>query len=556
MIGANLLRNRGDIVKYQVKKIFCCLFVLFGCVQRPAVTDYNVQITDYSNEQLVEIGRQVYQEGVLANGEPIMATVMGGLEVSGQQFTCIHCHRRSGLGGQEGTIYVPPTNGAYLFAPREKVHMVRPSYTDQTLIEAIAGGVNPLGTTFDEIMPLYNLPDLEMTGLVAYLKELSSKFSPGVDDQAIHIGVVVDAAADKTDRDAMLTVIERFFANKNSESRNESKRRKYAPFYRVDSLQSYRHWKLHIWEVSGPPENWPAQLEKYYRQQPVFTMFSGLVDSSWSPIHEFCEKHRIPSLLPNTVRPVVREKFDFYTMYFSKGVVLDAQVALDDLETQPTRNKIIQVYRRGGDGEDGATAMRSMAGAEGIELHDLALAEDAEIRGMEQVAAKARETGADTMIFWLGAGDLDSLAAGGARLPDNFRIYFTSSLLDGELNRIPAFFKANGVVLHQYNLPQHQANRFKWPATWLRSHEIPLTRPVLQGQTYYACMILMSGLKHIRRNFYGEFLLDSLDHAQRMASYAGNYPTLSFGPEQRYLAKGAYVVDLKTQDIRWIVPDR
>jgi hypothetical protein len=529
--------------------------LLGGCVQRPAVTAYNDQAPVFSEVQMVEIGRRVYQEGVLVNGEPLRATVMGGLEVSGQQFTCIHCHRRSGLGGQEGTKYVPPTNGAYLFVPREKMHMERPAYNDQTLIEAIALGVNPQGVEFDEIMPLYELPDLEMAGLVTYLKELSAELSPGVDDQAIHIGVVVDVSVDKAERDAMLAVIERYFADKNSRSRNEPKRRKFAPFYLVDRLQAYRPWQLHIWEVSGPPASWPEQLEEHYRQQPIFTMLSGLVDGPWTPIHNFCEKYRIPSVLPNTVRPVVGEDVDFYTMYFSKGVVLDAQVVLTDLETEPTRRNIIQVYRQGAAGADGAAALRRMAGSAGLELYDLAFAEDDAIEGMEAVVAKLRETGADTMIFWLGPEDLASLAVGGVRLPENFRIYFTSSLLDGELNRIPALFKANGRALHQYNLPRNQASRFNRTAIWLKSRQIPLTRPVLQGQTFYACLVMKEGLMHVRRNFYPDYLLDGLDHVQRMARFVANYPRVSFGPEQRYLAKGSYVIDLKTGTSHWIVPD-
>ena len=65
----------------------------------------------------------------------------------------------------------------------------------------------------------------------------------------------------------------------------------------------------------------------------------------------------------------------------------------------------------------------------------------------------------------------------------------------------------------------------------------------------------MEGVMHVRRNFYRDYLLDGLDHVQRMARLVANYPRVSFGPEQRYLAKGSYVVDLKYRSNRWIVPD-
>jgi len=543
-------------VKYPDKIFLCCLLLVFGCVHGPRESDHTSRKAVYSEAQMVEIGRRIYQEGVLANGEPVRATVMGGVEVAGNQFTCVHCHRRSGLGGPEGPKYVPPTNGDYLFAPREKVHMERPSYNDQTLAEAIADGMNPLGEAFDEIMPIYDLPDLEMDGLIAYLKELSSEFSPGIDDQAIHIGTVVDVSVDKTEREAMLAVINSYFDDKNSKSRIEHKRRESGPFYHEYKNKAYRQWQLHVWEVSGPPETWSEQLEEYYRRQPVFTLFSGLVNGPWEPIHNFCEDHQIPSLLPNTFRPVVGEDADFYTLYYSKGLVLEAQVAITDLESEASRKKVLQVYRQGNGGAEGAAAMRSLSVSGDIDVHDLAFRADAEISGMGEVTAMLRQTGADTMIFWLNADDLSALANARGRLPDTFRIYFSSSMIGGEQERIPEFFQSNSLLLHQYNLPGNHGVRFRRTAVWLKSRDIPLTSPLLQGQTFFACMVLREGLMHIRRNFYRDYLMDVLDHVQRMAGFVGNYPRVSFGPEQRYLAKGAYVVDPKNRSNRWIVPDR
>ncbi len=89
----------------------------------------------------------------------------------------------------------------------------------------------------------------------------------------------------------------------------------------------------------------------------------------------------------------------------------------------------------------------------------------------------------------------------------------------------------------------------------MKSRDIPITRPLLQGQTFYACMVLGDGMTHIKRNFYRDYLLDVIDHVQRMSVFVGNYPRVSFGPEQRYLAKGAYVIDLKTKKSRWVVTD-
>ena len=72
-------------------------------------------------------------------------------------------------------------------------------------------------------------------------------------------------------------------------------------------------------------------------------------------------------------------------------------------------------------------------------------------------------------------------------------------------------------------------------------------------------MLAGKGLKHIKRYFYRDYFMDSIDHAQTMAIFDVLYPRLSFGPGQRYLAKGCYMIELGgdeplVQRASWIVP--
>ena len=49
-------------------------------------------------------------------------------------------------------------------------------------------------------------------------------------------------------------------------------------------------------------------------------------DEDWSPIDAFCARHRIPAVLPQTPLPPARPAGDgFYSLYFSRGVVVEAQ---------------------------------------------------------------------------------------------------------------------------------------------------------------------------------------------------------------------------------------
>lgn len=527
--------------------VFVAFALLLGVFFSPLVSTAE---TALSEAQLIEIGRQIYLQGRLQNGEPVKAIVLGNVEVTGTQFTCLNCHRRSGLGGPEGTKYVLPTNGASLVTPRVDLYMSRPAYTLQTFAQALGSGQNPTGELFDPIMPRFELSDQEMAALFAYLKTLSSEFSPGLTDEVLHVATVISSDVPEQDRQAMLGVMEKFFTNKNAETRHEKQRYQSGPFYQEYRNKAYRRWNLHVWELTGPAESWREQLDNYYQQQPVFTILSGMVAGDWEPIHRFSQDKRLPCVLPNTDRPVVEQSNDFYTMYYSKGLNLEVQV-LNEQFSQGQTGKILQVYRAGSDGAAAAIALTDILAADDISLFDFVL--PAAANDWTGLVKSLQQLSPNRLVLWLEAADLQALAAA---IDVTIPTYLSSSLLDGDLQVIPASLAKQSRLIHLFNLPEDHKGRFLRVSSWMKVNKVPLTNQRLQGQTYYACMLLNAGMKHIKRYFYRDFFLDLLDHGERMAAYSGNYPRLSFGPEQRFLAKGAYVVDLDSRAAEWIVPDR
>jgi len=499
---------------------------------------------------LLRIGREVYRHGLLADGTPVTARVMGDVEVSGDQFTCSNCHRRSGMGGAEGAQIVLAVNGPSLLTPRVNLYLERPAYTLDSFAAALLLGVNPAGQSFAPIMPRYDLPELETRALFAYLQTLSSNYSPGVDDENLHLATVVSADADPGQRQAMLAVIEAYFKLKNAQFRNERRRSESGPFFQAYRNKAYRHWVHHVWELTGPPPGWPAQLAAYERKQPVFALVSGLVNGPWAPVAAFCRERQLPCILPNTDLPPDEAATGFYTLYYSRGLTLEAQV-LDAAMTQAGLNRVVQVARAGSAGEAGAATLRSRLQQRGVAVTQGALPEDA--AGWQALKDQLAGLQPEALVLWLGADDLKAVAAANVVTP-GAAVYLSSSLLDGNLEAVPQALRKPGRAVHPFLLPEAQAKRFVQTASWLKNSRLELTHPRLQGQTFYACLLLTGGLAHIRQNFYRDYLLDVLDHRDNMAVYSGNYPRLSFGPGQRFLAKGAYVVDLGSGASRWIVP--
>ncbi len=531
--------------------IIAGLAVFVACLLSP-VGGLTAGLSVLDESALIEIGQRLYQKGELADGTPSTAIVLGDVEVSGDHFTCMGCHRRSGLGGSEGDKFVLPIHSSALLTPRVDLYLERPAYTLDTFADAIGLGVNPTGAMFDPIMPKYDLPELETRAIFTYLKTLSRDYSPGLDEEAIHFATVVGPKVDPQQRKEMMTVISTYFKNKNTLTRNEARRRKARVFFQEYRTTAYRRFVNHTWELSGPASSWTAQLEAYYQQQPVFALVSGLVDGSWAPISAFCRTKKLPCILPNTDLPVVEDPADFYTLYYSKGLTLEAQIIRAELSVLTESQRVLQVARPGLAGEQGRKVLHDFLQAQGKTTLALDIpADESEWKTMQQQVERLKP---DAIVLWLNAADLNRFIAETGITAAKVPTYLSSSSLNGDLNTIPAQLDKSGRVVHPFILPADHEKRFRQISSWLKGNRIELTNPRLQGQTFYACLLLQSVKTHIKSHFYRDYLLDMLDHRDNMSIYSGNYPHLSFGPAQRFLSKGAYLIDMATNNARWIVP--
>ena len=496
-----------------------------------------------SLEERIAIGKQIYRHGTLADGEPVEAYVMGDIKVLGSQFTCLNCHGMSGLGGAEGKTFTLAINPAALFNPRDSMYLERSAYDESTLEVAIRQGETPEGISLTPAMPVYHLPDREMDSLIAYLKTLSGEFSPGLTGKEIHIATVVGENVDPLAQEAMLAVMNTFFKDKNARTRYEKKRVDRGPFYQHYRLKAYRSWVLHVWKLQGASETWEAQLEDYYEKQPVFAMLGGMVQGAWGPIHNFCEKNEIPSLLPNTDRPGGIGTDDFYTLYFSEGLGLDARVIAADLAEQKEISRALQVYRPEQKGAFGASSFRETSGQlKGVTVFDWVLKEGTHFDRIG-LLNKVKETGAETVILWLPPEELEGVDLEGMEQVLTGYIYLSSSMTKGIFASVQQKIGKRVKLVHPFVLSENQESVFKRVGGWLKGKKIPIQNHRILGQTYYACMMLKEGLMHIKRHFYRDYLMDALDHGNAKSIFAVNYPRLSYGPGQRYLAKGAFIVE-------------
>jgi cytochrome c553 len=490
-------------------------------------------------------GENLFRRGLLPSGQAVHAVRQAGASVEGMSAACVNCHRRSGLGSIEGLISIPPIAGPYLFAPHDKsleqlgvpyVDTARQEhypYTDATLAQAIREGIGANGRPLNYLMPRYQLDDAAMADLVAYLKAIPVGSVPGVTKSVLHFATIVTPDADPLKRQGMLDVLKQFFADKNdavARTKAPTLYSSHRTMFRVE-----RRWELHVWELTGSSATWEAQLRKHLAAEPVFAVISGLGGSNWEPVHRFCEAESVPCLFPNVEVPAGRDE-DFYSVYFSRGVLLEAQLIAHQLQDAGEGiRRVVQVYRAGDVGEHAAEALKAASPGRQIENRVLKLHGSS-----KDLSALLRDLGAaDALVLWLRPEDLKALPSEPARTS---QVWISGEMGGLEFAPLPAAWRVAARIAYPVDLPGQRVVRVDYTLSWFRIRHIPVVAQQVQADTYLACGLVSETLNHIVDAFVRDYLIERIEMALDHRVLTGYYPHLTLAPGQRFASKGGYIV--------------
>ncbi|TFW32312.1 c-type cytochrome [Massilia horti] len=482
----------------------------------------------------VAAGQAIYRQGVLGDGTPLAGQGAANVTRTGHEAACISCHRRSGFGLAEGPLVVRPITAPDLFggsaaAPNPRIlhqlgQRIRPVYDSQSLARAIRTGVGADGRALDAMMPRYPLGDADMAALQAYLHTLSPGPDPGVDASVIRLATVIQPGVDPHRSQAMLDVLRAFVRDRNAAVRSEPQRRR-AGTMRMH--RAWRSWVLDVWELRGDPSGWPEQLEAFQRRAPVFALVAGIGTASWQPVHDFSERNQVPCILPLTSLP--GEGGGFYTVYFSRGMALEADALALELRRKLAGQRVLQVVRL--DDAESMAAARALSTAlpgGGIALDQVQLSHAPDASDWARIA----QADAAALVLWLRAQDL-------ARLPGEARpVYASGSLLgDADMAAPPAQLR----VIYPWELPQSQQLRTRRASDWLHARGLGAAAPRDAIDTLFAVSVTADALAHLMDSYSRDYFVETVEHQLSTTILAPTRPAPSLGPDQRFASKGVYI---------------
>ncbi len=562
----------------------------------------------------VAVGRRIYLEGVLPNGQALRGVRSDTGAVTGAAAACVNCHRPSGLGMVEGNVGVPPINGRALFGGGAPVivrmdrrfdpglSVPHAPYSEASFLSAVRDGKHVSGRDMHALMPRYTLSDAQSQAVSAYLKTLSTDMSPGVEGDTIHMATVIAPGVAPERRQAFINTLTTTVKQMNLNVMTGKRQKMIAVEER--RLNSRRKWTLDIWELTGPSSGWAEQLTQRQREKPVFALVSGLAKDEWQPVQDFCESQRVGCWFPSVDLVPAGAAQSHYSVYFSAGIATEAEVIARKLGTESGR--VVQLVSADPVANGGAAALRgALAKAPKIAVTDVDVGQ-----GLAAVKAALDGLGQqDSLVLWLRPTDLKMLASLNASAAS---VFVSATLGDGEKLELPTEWRKRATLVQPLEVPRLRAANLERLDAWMAGSRVPAVDKRLQSEVSFAANSLQAMLRGMLNNLHTDYLIERAEsgltsfelmqvqeeiqammmgtmnkrplsaapptaeqaaamaalsdaqraHLEEMQKRGGTtvYPRLNLAQGQRFASKGAYLERLNpdgpgtTGEPEWVVP--
>lgn len=502
----------------------CCLALVSGALSAADVD--------------LDAGRKLYRDGVLADGSPIQAFRGNEVAASGSDASCARCHRRSGMGGREGEILIPPLTADKLFARPATVaverartrhpllaprSLTRPPYANESLERALRQGLDSAGQPLNSWMPHYRLAADDMANLAAYLRTLGVQAEPGVDSRHIRLATITTSNADPARSRVVIDTLEAW-AQRGS----------------ISNLDI----TLETWHLSGSPVTWAEQLDQYHTRNPVFAVLSGISGSEWNPVARFCEAHELPCVFP-ILDAAPEQEGGHYNAYLDSGIPLEGRLLTAHLSRYSEKPpRVIQLYSTPQTHE-----VANRLAATLPELHHSVRPVTPD--SSPEPLSDLRDT--DIVIAWLPTRDVQRLAATLPLAPRE--VFLSARLANVDLSAIPPLLR-NRVrwVSSRLDPVAMRAHQQVWLRPWLNQLGLSPQNETLQSELHVALYAFGDALARMHGTWRRDFLLENLETVMYTRPLCNTFYSLSLGPGQRVAAKSGRLLAPIPPDFARIEP--
>ena len=475
-------------------------------------------------------GKAIYLRGESVSGKEIKAMV-GDMDLPAATVTCAGCHGLRGEGKTEGGVTAGNLSWSNLVKTYGHTHpngRKHGPFNEKLFTRSLVQGLDPAGNEMAVAMPRFEMSPDDMADLIAYLKRIEADRDPGLTEMSINVGTILpkEGALAETGS-AMRDVLTAYFANINDKGGIYNRRIELQTIY------------------AGPDAaTTAANVRKIVENGELFAIVSGLSAGADEELAAVTQEAEIPFLGPATLLTQNNARDNRNLFYLLPGASQQARALLNFAAKQPELKKspLAIVHT---ENELALTAVAS------IEDQARKLGWNAIIKkafsaerfdGLE-VAEALKAEGVETVFFLAAGGGEAEFISAMVTAKWTPHLFLLGALTGRNLiNTLPASFKDH-VFLSFPTVPTDVAPSGLAELRALEEkYKLPPGHTASKLNAFAAAKIFTEALKRAGRDLSREKLVTALEGLYEYDT--GVTPSITFGPNRRVGAMGAYVLSI------------
>ena len=473
-------------------------------------------------------GKAFYLRGETSSGQEVTA-LMGEIDVPASTLTCAGCHGIRGEGLTEGGVTAGPLTWSHLTKPyghTDEGGRKHGAFSETSFVRMLTTGVDPAGNKLAVAMPAYRMPQEDMVNLIAYLKRIETDTDPGINDTTIVLGTVLpEKTALSGLAQSMGDVLQAYFAE-------------------INSRGGIYNRKIELRVLNGDPKSTVPNMKRLIDEEQVFAIVSGLSAGAEDGVAALTQEKEVPYVGPSTLMPQRGAPVNRYIFYLLPGLkeqaralatfaskktdAANSRVAIVSPDTEFNRSIVASIEEQ---------AKKSVWKS----LTTTYYAQEGFVAS--KYVAELKQKGIDTVFF------LGSSIEATAMLKDadtdawTPSIYMLGTLVGRNIADAVTMKTKDKIFLAFPTVPADvSAAGAAEYSTLLQRNKLPSTHAAAQASALAAAKILVHALELCGKDLSRERLITTLEGLYEYDT--GLMPKITFGPNRRIGALGAYVVTI------------
>jgi ABC-type branched-subunit amino acid transport system substrate-binding protein len=490
-------------------------------------------------------GKAFYLRGESASGLEITA-MMNDVDVPASTLTCAGCHGNRGQGITEGGVTAGNLTWAFLTKPyghSDDGGRKHPPFTESSFARLMTLGVDPAGNKLAVAMPAYKMPQEDMANLIAYLKRIETDADPGLTDTSIVLGTVLpEKTALNGLAQSMADVLQAYFAE-------------------INSRGGIYNRKIELRIMHGDSKSTVPDMKRLIDDEQVFAIVSGLIAGAEDGVAALTQEKEVPYIGPSTLLPQRGLPLNRYIFYLLPGLKEQgrALVSFAGKKVDASKSRVAIV---GPDLEfNRAIASSIEEQAKKLRWTSVTTAYYARDRfGAADLVNEFHQKQIDS-IFFLGSGiEAGALLKEADAVGWTPMFYTLGSLVGKNISDVVTMKMKDKVFLAFPTVPADvSATGAAEYSGLLQRNKLNSSHAAAQASAIAAARILIHALELCGKDLSRERFVTTLEGLYEYET--GLLPKITFGPNRRIGALGAYVVTIDPEkklfpaSMEWVAVD-